>query len=118
MMKRIISMLLVLAFVFGAVCTIVSCGEDTTCSHADTDENGKCDKCGEVVGACSHTDTDENGKCDKCGEVVGACSHADTDENGKCDKCDETVKACLHADANGDKICDSFRGCGDPFGEC
>ena len=86
MMKRIISMLLVLAFVFGVVCTIVSCGEDTTCSHTDADENGKCDKCGEVVGACSHTDTDENGKCDKCGEVVGACSHTDIDENGKCDK--------------------------------
>ena len=90
MKKKILCLLLALVMMFSVACVLVSCG-DKECDHADSDSNGKCDKCGEPYGtaACtSHKDADKNGKCDNCGATVStACKHEDDNDDGKCDKC-------------------------------
>ena len=85
------------------------------CTHVDTDNDGKCEFCGEQFKplTCEHTDTDGDGNCDDCGEglpVPPSCNHSDADGDGNCDDCGEGLPvppSCNHADLDGDGECDS-----------
>ena len=97
-----------------AVMLVVLTACASTCNgHIDSDKNGKCDTCGEIVEALctSHSDTDEDGKCDICDVIVEALctSHSDSDKDGKCDSCDADVEIpCIeHIDSDNDDVCDN-----------
>lgn len=73
-MKRIICLLLTLALTVGLAFAFISCGDDS-CQHVDSDNDGKCDNCGNSIGGddnCQHVDNDNNGKCDNCGNSIGS----------------------------------------------
>ncbi len=73
MKKKIGSLLLVLILLFS------SCARPpVVCDHADIDNDGLCEFCGESIDGSADAGDDD-------------CSHADTDDNGICDICDGTV---------------------------
>ena len=53
----------------------------------------------------SHTDSDDNLRCDDCGEIIDCTKHVDVNDNLACDKCGKTIK-CTHRDDNNDGVCD------------
>ncbi|MBQ2711083.1 MAG: hypothetical protein IJF66_03960 [Clostridia bacterium] len=69
-----------------------------SCTHADANHDGKCDKCEETV-EIVHDPADANGKCPVCSACL---QHKDAGHDGKCDNCQATVEI-VHdaADANG-----------------
>ena len=89
MMKKILTMILVLAMAVSCFALLASCGEEEIeCVHADLDKNHKCDECGaDYTAACTeHVDEDKSGACDYCGaEVEVECVHADENKDAKCD---------------------------------
>ena len=70
--KRILMIFLALSLVF----TLIACGGDKDCKHADKDGDGVCDKCDEDMPKeeCEHVDDDEDGICDECEEEIEASS--------------------------------------------
>ena len=100
--KRILMIILALSLVF----TLIACG-DKTCKHADEDEDGLCDECGECL---DHVDDDEDGYCDTCEECY---EHYDDDEDGVCDNCEEDMPTCDHTDEDEDGFCDECDECMD-----
>lgn len=70
-MKKVISILLVLALMATSVLTIVGCGfgddDPTSCTtHTDANYDRICDVCGDTL-HCVHADNDSDGQCDICG---------------------------------------------------
>ena len=131
-MKKPLFLLLTICL---SVTLLVACGEGDggkekdPCTHADKDDNGKCDECGAAFedgdetpetpdepADCEHKDADENGKCDECGDDFSdGCDaqHRDADDNGKCDVGGEDFEdGCEHIDADDDCECDK---CKEPF---
>ena len=62
------------------------------CSHRDANDNGACEKCGEIFsdGCDIHRDADDNNLCDSCSISFedGCDLHRDTDDNKLCDICE------------------------------
>ena len=87
--------------------------EPTECEHRDENDDGLCDKCGEVYSdgeePCEHRDENKDEYCDICG-LHYYCRHIDEDDNGLCDKCGEVYsdgeEPCEHRDENKDEYCD------------
>lgn len=71
-----------------------------TCTHADEDHDGKCDKCQadvEIVHGTAGTD----GKCPVCGVCL---EHKDAEHDGKCDNCQADVEV-VHGQPNEEGKC-------------
>ena len=72
MHKKMEIVILILALLL--VFALTACGGNTpaeeACTHSDGNTDGRCDKCGEIVGECVHEDTDSDEKCDKCGVAL------------------------------------------------
>lgn len=91
-----------------------NCGdvlENTTCTeHVDSNDDRICDNCGEVVYTHTHKDLNKDNSCDKCGATVtqATCTeHIDNNNNGICDKCSTALyDYCDHKDADNDGVCD------------
>ena len=97
--KRLSSWILMLALVLCFTVAFASCGyvdepvEDNTpgaCSHADGNNDHKCDTCGEKITDCSNKNKDH--KCDLCGKVMSQC--ADDDSDHYCDVCNAELSEC------------------------
>ena len=92
-MKKLTALLLVLMLIF------TSCGtEPVICEHADINDDGVCEFCGEELGGtadpnCSHTDSDDDGVCDGCnGSVIVVVDlYAINDLHGKLDDSDSDI---------------------------
>ena len=128
--KKIILILLLIS----VMVVFVSCGDpeiEPCTSHADTDNNGTCDKCGAAVEpektpCATHTDTDGDKKCDVCSaaiepEKTPCTTHTDTDGDKKCDSCGAAVEeenqnppCSVHTDIKNDGTCDK---CGTKFND-
>ena len=67
-MKRFLTL-----FVMMLLCLelLASCG-GTSCTHSDTDCDGKCDLCSTDFGEAGCKDSDGDNKCDNCGKPVEA----------------------------------------------
>ena len=99
MLKKILLCVLMLALVLSiCACGVLDVLGKDGHTHADEDDDGKCDVCDEgysggadIAGGteCQHRDSDDNGKCDKCGEhYTDDCEkHVDADDSGACDIC-------------------------------
>lgn len=108
-MKKILTMILVLAMAFSSLALLASCDDEAECVHADLDKDHKCDECGEDYTAecVEHVDEDKNGTCDYCEAAVEVeCEHVDEDKDAKCDKCGVDVECAACEDADHDQKCD------------
>lgn len=117
--KRLSSWILMLTLVLCFTLAFASCGyvdepaDDTpsACSHADGNNDHKCDTCGEVLSQCSNNTQDH--KCDLCGKVMGDCDDANSDHY--CDVCNKKLTNCDTDVSPVDHKCDV---CGKVMGEC
>ena len=71
-----------------------------SCTHADANHDGKCDKCEENV-EIVHDPADANGKCPTCSACL---QHKDAGHDGKCDNCQATVEI-VHGEPNEEGKC-------------
>ncbi|MBQ4071524.1 MAG: hypothetical protein IJD51_03840 [Clostridia bacterium] len=101
-MKKILSLILMLACAFTCTFALASCGDTECTAHVDADKDGICDTegCGAAVApeCTDHVDADKDGVCDTegCDETVApppCTNHVDADKDGVCDSegCDEAV---------------------------
>jgi len=74
----------------------------------DTDEDGRCDACGNLIISCTHRDENSDHICDACGHEISF--FVDTDKNHLCDVCGKIPFECHDSDM--DHICDI---CGAPL---
>lgn len=99
-MKRVFSLIIVVAMLFSFVTVLAACKDNKTCVHIDSDKDGKCDLCGEDVDVHVHVDADKDCKCDTCSAQL---EHKDEDADDKCDVCGTEL---AHHDADHDCVCD------------
>ncbi len=73
-LSKLLILLVVVAILVGSIaaCTPAPTPDEPCTEHVDSDNNGKCDECGEDVepddpAPCEHKDADDDSKCDKCG---------------------------------------------------
>ncbi len=109
MMKKLLSLLMVLALVL-TMGVLEAAAAEENCPKCFSDENcdGICDNHDQCQGH-PFADKDQNGVCDDCRPCQ---DHGFTDEdgNGICDHCDRCQgKNCPDADQDG--VCDNRDGC-------